>query len=248
MIKKKWIVFFGSIFFLPLVIFVSLFTLDRDGFFAVKNIEIEVPNKENIDAVYLDFLISKLRLDLNNYKGKSILRMDLNFLSHEVARNEWVKGQTIIRKWPGTLVFQIEAYSIPFIYISKSGQFFPVSELGQLLPQLDLKNAPDVTILSGELFSKKIDLRKKAVDAFYEIPENGSFSRKSIAEMKYDNKKGFWVKLIKSGLEVKLGEDQFSLKSSRVSQVIDYLEKNNLEAQVIDANLSKKVLVKLRKE
>ena len=43
----------------------------------------------------------------------------------------------------------------------------------------------------------------------------------------------------------KYGEDQFEIKSSRVSQVIDYLENRDLKARVIDANLSKKVLVRL---
>jgi cell division protein FtsQ len=37
------------------------------------------------------------------------------------------------------------------------------------------------------------------------------------------------------------------LKADRVGQVLDYLEKHELDARVIDANLTKKVLVRLRK-
>jgi cell division protein FtsQ len=50
----------------------------------------------------------------------------------------------------------------------------------------------------------------------------------------------------KSNIKIKLGEDQFAVKSARVSQVMDYLEKRDLKARVIDANLSKKVLVRLQ--
>jgi cell division protein FtsQ len=38
------------------------------------------------------------------------------------------------------------------------------------------------------------------------------------------------------------------LKAARVAQVIEYMETRQLEARVIDANLSKKVLVRLRKD
>jgi cell division protein FtsQ len=49
-------------------------------------------------------------------------------------------------------------------------------------------------------------------------------------------------------LRVKLGNENFESKSLRVSQVIDYIENKQIEARVIDANLSQKVLVRLRKE
>ncbi len=54
--------------------------------------------------------------------------------------------------------------------------------------------------------------------------------------------------MIKTGIQVKMGEDQVSLKSARVAQVVDYLETRQFDARVIDANLSKKVLVRLRKD
>ena len=38
------------------------------------------------------------------------------------------------------------------------------------------------------------------------------------------------------------------IKAQRVSQVLEYMETRQLEARVIDANLSKKVLVRLRKD
>ncbi len=54
--------------------------------------------------------------------------------------------------------------------------------------------------------------------------------------------------LIRTGVRVKIGEDQVALKAARVSQVVDYLDAKQFDARVIDANLSKKVLVRLRKD
>ena len=44
-----------------------------------------------------------------------------------------------------------------------------------------------------------------------------------------------------------MGDDQFIVKGARVNQVLEYLESNEFKARVIDATLSQKVLVRLRK-
>jgi cell division protein FtsQ len=67
-----------------------------------------------------------------------------------------------------------------------------------------------------------------------------------VSEIGYDRKEGSWIKLLNSETRVNLGEEQFEIKSARISQVIEYLEGRNLKARVIDANLSKKVLVRLQ--
>ena len=54
--------------------------------------------------------------------------------------------------------------------------------------------------------------------------------------------------MTQSGLRVKVGEDRVRTKSFRISQVLDYLDSRKFQARVIDANLSQKVLVRLRKE
>jgi cell division protein FtsQ len=80
-----------------------------------------------------------------------------------------------------------------------------------------------------------------------EIPPEGSFSQKKISEIFYDKKEGFWVQMVDQGLQVKLGEGQVSLKSARVGQVLDYVKSHDIKPRLIDANLSKKVILKLEK-
>jgi len=103
-------------------------------------------------------------------------------------------------------------------------------------------------LLQGSEFAKNQELRKKAVKVLEELPAEGLFSKRNISEMSYNSKDGFWISMMTSNMKVKLGEDQIALKSRRVSQVMDYLNKNNVNAKVIDANLSKKVLVRTTKE
>ena len=71
-------------------------------------------------------------------------------------------------------------------------------------------------------------------------------SRTKLSEVSYDRRDGYWIQLIDSNVKIKFGENDFAMKSARVSQVLEYLEKKDLKARVIDANLSKKVLVRLQ--
>ncbi|HEY1080413.1 MAG TPA: cell division protein FtsQ/DivIB, partial [Bdellovibrio sp.] len=137
---------------------------------------------------------------------------------------------------------------VKLLFMAKGGKLMPIIRDGTFLQEVDSKEAPDVALVEGEVFLKKPELRKKAVEVLEQIPSEGSFSKKTISEIRYDSKEGFWMTLIKTGVQVKMGEDQMSLKAARVSQVVDYLESRQFDARVIDANLSKKVLVRLRKD
>jgi cell division protein FtsQ len=119
---------------------------------------------------------------------------------------------------------------------------------GELLSAVTTQAAPDVPILVGEMMEKNLELRKRSVQILGEIPEEGSFSRKAISDLHFHPKEGFWVRLVNNKIHVNLGEDGMRMKSRRVSEVLDYINTHNFQARVIDANLSKKVLVRLRKD
>ena len=54
--------------------------------------------------------------------------------------------------------------------------------------------------------------------------------------------------LLQNGLQIKIGDEHVRTKSFRISKVLDYLDSKKFQARVIDANLSQKVLVRLRKD
>jgi cell division protein FtsQ len=94
------------------------------------------------------------------------------------------------------------------------------------------------------LASEKV--REGALNVISSLPASGRMSAAQVAEIGFDRKEGYWIKLLNSETKVNFGDEQFEIKSARISQVIDYLESRNLKARVIDANLSKKVLVRLQ--
>lgn len=181
------------------------------------------------------------------FKGQSLWNIKLNSITKEISDTAWIESSKIHRNWPATLTLKLKPYEVKLLFMNKQGKLFPIIKDGTLLLPVDSKQAPDVAILEGESFLKNIELRQKAVMAFEQIPVVGSFSKKTISEVGYDQKEGFWMTLVKSGVKVKMGEDLVSIKAARVGQVVDYLEKHQFQARVIDANLSKKVLVSLRK-
>lgn len=231
---------------IPSLVIVAIFHLEQNGFFNVDHIDIVIENSP-AQPSFLKSHLQNLDVKLVTFKGQSLWRVDLKKMSKTVTQERWIANSRISRVWPTGLQIKIEPHKIQSVYLDGAGKFYPVISDGSTLDQVEPSVLPDQVILEGNSFAKR-EMRAKAVKALEEIPNNGSFNRKNISEVRYDTKEGFWMTLIKDGIQVKMGEDQIALKSARVSQVIDYLENKELDARVIDANLSKKVLVRLRKD
>lgn len=233
---------------LPVALAGSLFYLNKNGFFNITKIEVILENPPAGQEQFLKPHVDRLEASLAKYKGISLWNIKLKKISREVSDLNWVEQLNIKRSWPATLAVRVRPYEVKLLYMGKGGKLIPIIKDGSFLDPVETKQAPDVALLDGESFQKKSELRKKAVEVIEQIPAEGSFSKKTISEIRHDSKEGFWMTMIKTGIQVKMGEDQVSLKAARVSQVVDYLESRQFDARVIDANLSKKVLVRLRKD
>ncbi len=244
--KKRLLSFLVAFVVVPASVAGVLYHLNGSGFFNLDNINIVVENADQ-QAQYLKPLILQLDQQLEKYRGQSLWRLDLKKISRETTSVFWVSSSYLSRGWPSKLTVKVTPKEVKLLYLSKGGEMLPMVDEGQFLPPVAAKQIPDVAILEGEIFEKNLEMRKKAVKVISEIPTSGKFSQKNISELRFDPKEGFWATLIQSGIRVKLGEDQVVTKSARVSQVLEYVENRQLEARVIDANLSKKVLVRLRK-
>ncbi|KHD89218.1 MAG: cell division protein [Bdellovibrio sp. ArHS] len=238
---------FGFI-ILPIALAGSLYYLNQSGFFNITKIEVILENPPVGQEQFLKPHVDHLEAELAKYKGISLWSIKLKKISREVSSLNWVEQLNIKRSWPATLAVRVRPYEVKLLYMSKGGKLLPIIRDGSFLDAVETKQAPDVALLDGENFQKQSELRKKAVDVIEQIPAEGSFSKKTISEIRHDTKEGFWMTMIKTGIQVKMGEEQVSLKAARVSQVVDYLESRQFDARVIDANLSKKVLVRLRKD
>lgn len=232
---------------LPLTLFVVYKHLDAEGFFRLQKIDIIIKSDKDSSVAYLQPWIEKLDVQLEKFKNTSIAELDLKKIYKDASDINWIQQILITRQWPSALKVEIVPQKIKFLYMSKKGFLIPVMEDGRFLDPINPSLAPDVAILSGDVFIDRPELRSKAIQILDEIPDKGIFSPTNISEIKYETKEGFWLSLVKTGIQVKMGEDQFVVKGARVNQVLEYLDTNDFKARVIDATLSQKVLVRLRK-
>lgn len=232
---------------IPLSVVGVIYSLNQSGFFNLDNIQIVVENSDG-QSHFLKPLVSELDHEIDSYRGTSLWNLDLKKIEMQVNAHSWVEQVSLTRRWPSQLRVSVAPREVKLLFVNKDGSLSPIVEGGNFLPSVSAKEAPDVALLEGEIFYKDTSLRKQAVGVINEIPKDGRFSRKTISEMSFDSKEGFWATLIQSGIRVKLGEENIPLKAARVGQVLEYMETRDLQARVIDADLSKKVLVRLRKD
>ncbi len=227
----------------------SMYTLDQNGFFQIQKIDIVLKTHADQKSYAREY-IQRLDAQFQKFNGQSLWSFSLQNISEVLRQQKWIKDFRISRSWPSSLEVQIEAFEISLLLTDSQklnvGLMRPVTVDGDILPEIDSRQAPSKALLKGDIFLKNLEKRKQAIDLLKSLPADGKMGVNSLSEINYNPKEGFWISMIQSDLKVKLGEDQFAMKSARVSQVMDYLEKKNLKARVIDANLSKKVLVRLQ--
>jgi len=233
----------------PILVGYSIYTLDQSGFFRIQKINIVLKTHADQKS-YARNYIQKLDEDFQKFQGQSLWKFSLQNISDVLKTQKWIKDFRVSRSWPSSLDIQVEAFEISLLLTDTQklnvGLMRPVTVEGDVLPEIDSRQAPSKALLKGDIFLKNSEKRKQAIDLLKSLPAEGKIGVNQLSEINYNAKEGFWISLIQSDIKIKLGEDQFAMKSARVSQVMDYLEKKNLKARVIDSNLSKKVLVRLR--
>lgn len=232
---------------LPSAIGAVFYFLDRYGYFNLSEVHISVEQSGH-SKLTLKKNVENLQADLSKFKNQSLWHLNLMDFSVRLQEEVWVESFNISRRWPSSLHIHVKAYPIYFVYMNNQGQIYPVMGNGEMLKPVGPAESPDVPITREAQFQKSVELRKRAIQLLKDIPLRGSFSRSQVSEIHYNSKIGFSFTLVRDGLVVKMGDEQIRTKSLRVSEVLDYLYAKKFQARVIDANLSQKVLVRLRKE
>ena len=233
---------------LPAVVFLSVYSLDQQGFFKIDAIDIKITVKPS-QKVFVKPYVESVNAKLAAFKGNSLWKLSLKNVSEILRMESWIEDFRISRSWPSGLDIEITPHEIAYLIHSReakgASEFFPVTKSAVVLEKVDSKQAPAVAVVRGEYFLKNSKIREGVVSILKSLPTIGKLQTSQVAELGYDKKDGYWIQLIQSDVKIKYGEDQFEIKSVRVSQVMDYLDNRDLKARVIDANLSKKVLVRL---
>jgi cell division protein FtsQ len=238
----------------PLVVALSVYSLEQQGFFKIDKIDLRV-NALSSQKNYISPKVKDLQQKLNEYRGISLWKAPLSQISKSLKSEAWIKEFQLSRVWPSGIAVEIKTDDVALLVfpqnsvessIGEVSAIKPITKSGKILEKINSKNAPNaiVTFDSQFLISEKV--RTGGLEVINALPETGRMTASHVSEIGYDRKEGYWIKLLNSETRVNLGEEQFEIKSARISQVIEYLEGRNLKARVIDANLSKKVLVRLQ--
>lgn len=230
------------------VLLAALFLrLDQIGFFNIEAVEVMIENHDP-QALYSQKALQRAHNSVNFLVGQPLYGVDLKNLQTHLKSEKWIRSFRIARVWPAKLEVSIQPQRVYFSILNPQGQITPIIETGELLEPVRVSQSPDVPLTRQIEFLKNPELRLKAIQLLKDVPLSGAFSRALISEIEFDKKSGFVLTMSRNNITVKLGEKNVRTKSLQVSQVMNYLENKKFQARVIDANLSQKVLVRLRKD
>lgn len=218
----------------------------RSGLFKVNQIQIQTSKDSAAQAMFEEHGPS-LRSKFEKFKGREIWSVDVGEIAQSVQGLSWIESVQVRRIFPNTIRLDIDAKPVSAVVVTDAGKLVPLSSDANLLPPLPANKFPDVPVIRDRKILRDQDLRARTVQILRELPKDGLLSSKNIAEISADRDDQFWLSLVEDDLRVKIGSTAVPLRAARVEKVLEYLRSNQMQARVIDADFSKKVVVKLRK-
>jgi cell division protein FtsQ len=251
---KKFFKIIAAFIILPLAVFLSFYSLDQQGFFKIDKVEIKV-NALSSQKNFVAPKVRQLQAKLDLVKGISLWKAPLSQIQASLKEEKWIKEFQLSRAWPSGIQLVIQPDEIAILVlapaadatsINETTAMSPITQTGKVLEKIKSNTAPNSIVSHDSLLLTNAEVREGAISVIKSLPADGNMSAAKVSEIGYDKKEGYWIKLLQSETKVNFGEEQFEIKSARISEVINYLESRSLKARVIDANLSKKVLVRLQ--
>ncbi len=204
---------------------------------------------ERPEAQYSEYYKSlQYQLDekIEHVKDQSIWNVSIYDLEMDLKNISWIKSAHIYRQIPNKLVVQLEYKKIIANLSKNNGELQPIASDSTLLEPAKISQSPAVPLLANEEFRKNDSLRFEVVSILSKLPGYGYLSQDTVSEVTWNGKKDFTLLLKNSLAKVRLNSDNTEIKVARVNKVLNYLDQNQIKSRVIDANFSKKVVVKLR--
>lgn len=216
------------------------------GLFNVAAIDILPMDGES--SVAFELVKEKLQKKFGGYKDRPIWNYQISEITKLAKEEKWVKDLRMSRVIPNRVKLWVETQRVAALIAGPENKIFSVGIDGAILNQLGESKMPNAPFLTGKNFYQKSELRQKAVRLLEKLPEEGFFSRAAISELLYKRGQGFVSVLNQGGYTVLLGQKLGEEKVAELNQVLKYIQMKSLNARVIDARLSKKVLVTKRKQ
>lgn len=211
----------------------------------IQSIQIDLADSSDQHLLF-QRIRSSLLPQLRHFEGKYFWQVSLATVMELAIKDRRVKSASLFREFPSRLRLEILPHTPVLGYLGSDGRVYPVARDATLLPPQSHHDAPDLPFLRGEDLKDEPGLREMALELFAAIPDSGPLQKASVSEIIYARKEGFKIFVTGAKAEIKMGDQDFGPRVSRVNKVLSYLESRNVRGRVIDARFSKKVVVRVR--
>lgn len=242
---QKLILKLSALILVPICTLGLFYFLEQQGFFEIQNVDIQV-NMDPKQQILIHRDLENIQKELSAFKKQSLIDVRLKDIQLDLKTYPWIETFRVSKVWPTGLRLEIVPYDIPLLIQSSAKYFAPVTETGEVLNQIPITEAPDVILAPQKIFLTDKEKRMKTLRFIQDMPEKGHLSRATVSSIELSEKNGFELRLIQPSLKVILGDVDLPDKTDRVSQILDYIEKNQLQPKLIDAASGKKIIVRLR--
>lgn len=231
---------------LTVLTFVGFYSYENK-IFKVADVDIQMLQSSSLFSSGM--LPQQISKSLEDYKGLWIWQVDLNQVISDVLKDKRVSTVKVQRRFPAGLDVEVEPQKAIALILDDNQKWRPIFYDGSVWSEVARETIPDLPILRGSIFLKNDEVRNSIVEVLNQLPETGIFGRHQISEIEFFKHKGFVLHLNRP-MQVLIGDNikDFKSKIPRIQKVLSYLESKGMSGRVIDARLSKKVVVKLRND
>lgn len=179
--------------------------------------------------------------------GKNIFELDLNQIKENVKKNPWVFNVKVTRLFPDQIRVDVIEKK-PMAILSMEKLYF-LDEKAHVIAPIRTQENVDFPILSGFniLADNDREMMLQAYDLMRLYRENQFLNNWPISEIHWKEKQGFIIYTKHPSFEIRLGQDDYLKKISRLERVLKDLYQKDIIPSLVDVNYSKKVVVKVSK-
>ncbi len=231
----------GTGFLLASGAFLTAQLLLESGYFAVKQVRVENPDRVSAEEI----------LEASDIKtGDSLFDLELHMIGRKIEEKPWIARAEVERIFPDQVVIRVverQARAIIDLdylyYVDAGGDIFKMLEAGDAL------NFPVITGIDRQSLlehaEKSVDCLKLALRLMEVLDQRSLFNLDDVSEIHYDSQEGLIVHTQIGGVPVLLGRDGFETKLDRLEKIFVDLEPRLTALKYIDLNVTDRVIVKL---
>lgn len=236
-------ILFGLLFFLT-----AFVAFQDNGLFLLKEIRINSQSDPTQKMAWMG-INSDIEKSLHIYRNRSLWSLSLNEVKASLQKYPYLEEVQISKEWPHGLIVSFKLPRLELIKVLDRQRYQALAESGQWVGPLVWTQLPSLPWFRPSSNSKSKPLQIHSVlELLHSLPKEGPLRSSQISEIHYSESKGFSLSLMESDHEIFFGFEDFEVKALRTNQVLEFLQKRNLESRVIDATFSKKVLVRPRNQ